>query len=315
MAVIDLRFRRKTPDVPSYLICGLRVDSDRALPGAIPCEGREIDVTFAAGDVPERLEAATARHTFWEYSDEAFLWRMPGLGGFVARRGTELFAQPSPGVEMEDLLPFVLGTGLGAVLYQRGAVVLHASAVAFEGRAYALCGASGAGKSTLAAALCKAGAEFLSDDVTQITLDESERPLVHADGRRLKLTPRSIARLDLAGGQGAAVRSDIEKYYVAPPRHGGESRPLSGIYFLDFDRLAAAPRITGMARLAGAQKLLEESYRPRMAMALMRPDQAPRITAALLRGCGLFSLTRPDALDRLDESVTRLLDHWREVAA
>lgn len=300
--------------MPSYLICGLRVDADRVLPGAIPCEGGEADVTFTIGDVPENLEFPIARHTFWQFSSDMFLWRMPGLGGFVARGGAELVAQPDPGVDIADLLPFVLGTGLGALLYQRGGVVLHASAVAFEGRAYAFCGASGAGKSTLAAALCRAGAEFLSDDVTRITLDPDDRPLVHADGRRLKLTPLSIARLELGGGQGAAVRSEIEKYYVTPPRIVGESRPLSGVYFLDFDRLTAAPRITALARLAAAQKLLEESYRPRMAMALMQPSQAPRITAALLRGCGFFNLTRPETLERLDESAVRLLEHWRKVA-
>lgn len=300
--------------VPRYLICGLRVESERVLPGALPMVGAETDVTIRADHVPRQLDNAREKRTFWEHSEDAFLWRMPGLGRFVARGGSELVVEADPGAEIDDLLPFVLGTGLGALLYQRGGVALHASAVAFDGRAYALCGASGAGKSTLAAALCRAGAEFLSDDVTRISLDDHGRPMVSADGRSLKLTPRSIDRLGLEGQM--RVRSEVEKFYVSPPREAaGDSRLLAGVYFLRFDWKAEASTITDMPRLAAAQRLLEESYRPRMALALMRGDQPPRITAAILRHAGAFALTRPETLSRLDESVERLLDHWRSNAA
>src|SRR5215211_5429809 len=46
--------------------------------------------------------------------------------------------------------------------------LLHASAVALDGRIFAFTGAGGAGKSTLAARLILAGASFISDDVLAV---------------------------------------------------------------------------------------------------------------------------------------------------
>ena len=51
---------------------------------------------------------------------------------------------------------YLLGTCMGALLFQRKLLPLHGSAVVINGKAYAFVGDSGAGKSTLAAAFSKA---------------------------------------------------------------------------------------------------------------------------------------------------------------
>jgi len=53
----------------------------------------------------------------------------------------------------------------------RGGVILHASSVAFEGRALVFLGHSGAGKSTMAEIASACGAEVLSDDRTIVTVE------------------------------------------------------------------------------------------------------------------------------------------------
>ncbi|MCU0802244.1 MAG: HPr kinase/phosphatase C-terminal domain-containing protein [Rhodobacteraceae bacterium] len=50
-----------------------------------------------------------------------------------------------------------------------GTVLLHASAVAIDGRGLLITGAAGKGKSTLALALIGFGAVLVSDDLTQVT--------------------------------------------------------------------------------------------------------------------------------------------------
>ncbi|MFN3723382.1 MAG: HPr kinase/phosphorylase [Paracoccaceae bacterium] len=53
-------------------------------------------------------------------------------------------------------------------------VILHATTVAFEGRAILLTGASGTGKSSLALQLMGIGAELVADDQTVLALQGSQ---------------------------------------------------------------------------------------------------------------------------------------------
>ena len=49
---------------------------------------------------------------------------------------------------------------------------LHGSAIAIDGKAYAIVGDSGAGKSTLASAFLNQGYQLLSDDVIAVSLSK-----------------------------------------------------------------------------------------------------------------------------------------------
>lgn len=298
--------------MPTYLICGLRVEADRLLPGAIPLADGQPDAVLRVGAVPDYLDGADDTRPFWEISDDEFLWRGHGLGRFLVRGGREILVQAEPGGTVDDVVAFAMGTGIAALMYQRGAMLLHASAVTLEGRAYAFCGRSGAGKSTLAAALCQTGAGFLSDDITRVSLDPQGNVALHADGRDLKLTPRSITQLGLDVAARAPVRSRIEKFFVSPPTAAPlATAPLAGIYFLAFDRTCPAPVITPLPALTTAQMLLEEAFRPRLALAMLARGRMPQITPTLLNQAGGFSLRRPEVIESIDQSVTRLLEHWR----
>jgi hypothetical protein len=76
---------------------------------------------------------------------------------------------------------------LGA--HARGCAFIHAGLVLHGGRAIVLPGASRAGKSTLTAALVRAGAEYVSDDVA----------VIGGDGRVHLLTRQIALRPDMAG--------------------------------------------------------------------------------------------------------------------
>src|ERR1700744_4871356 len=143
-------------------ISGLSERAQMELPGVVPFpvpSGSE-DVRINRCPVPERLENSSACGPVWEMDETRFLLRLPGIGRFLATDGRTLDMEPAPETDPLDAIPFLLGMGFGALLMQRGGLVLHAAAVALDGRAYVFCGRSGIGKSTLAAALCKTGCRF-----------------------------------------------------------------------------------------------------------------------------------------------------------
>ncbi|MEJ0041822.1 MAG: hypothetical protein WDM81_06255 [Rhizomicrobium sp.] len=149
-----------------YRISGLSVASETELPGAIPAmPALEPDVTVQLAPLPMELAGASTTGPNWQMDGEAFLLHVPRVGRFLMSAGKSISVALEDGATPRDASVFVLGSALGILLHQRGALVLHGSAVAREGRAIAICGHSGAGKSTLAAALCQAGSSFVTDDI------------------------------------------------------------------------------------------------------------------------------------------------------
>ncbi|WP_448192477.1 hypothetical protein [Azospirillum sp. sgz301742] len=303
--------------MPTYRIAGLTVAAEMELPGVVPLTAPpgEVDVHIRRRPVPDRLEGATIHGPVWEMEGRRFLLRLPAIGRFLAEDGRTLDMEPAPGTDPADAMPFLMGTGFGILLHQRGGMVLHAASVAAEGQAYAICGRSGAGKSTLVAALCQAGCNFVSDDVSAIALDDGGRPVLWPDGRQFKLFEESIAFCDLEEQRRGAVRTGIGKHYVEPPGPAGDGPvPLAAIYILRDQKPPLHAGIERLPPLDAAQALLNESYRPRMVLAMAKTSRQVAMTAAILRHVPVFHLTRPRDLDRLADTVTAVQAHWRGLA-
>lgn len=293
--------------------------SDIALPARIQLTHDSecpADVTLRQADVPDQIDNVSHRGANWAASAHEFLLNIPEVGRFLAAGGRHITMCPAPTVPIEDILVFATGTAMGALLYQRGAMLLHGSAVIYKGRAFVFCGPSGAGKSTLAAALVRSGCELLADDISSIELADNGVPYVQADGRFLRLYPDSIDNTGMADGIGARVRLNIDKFHVTPPtgRHERiEGVPLGAIYMLAESNAAIDPHIGRMSLVSAAQSLLRQSYRRRIALAYSSEGQLARRTSAILSRSGVYLLTRPRDFALLDKTVEQLRIHWDQL--
>lgn len=98
---------------------------------------------------------------------------------------------------MEEIKLYVLGSCIGAVLYQRRVVPLHGSGINVNGKGILLTGEPGAGKSTVAAVLYKRGYNILADDVTAIIFDALKEPLINPSYPYQKLWEDAIVRIGI----------------------------------------------------------------------------------------------------------------------
>lgn len=203
----------------SYRICGLSVASDIDLPGLIAGTAEcEPQVTIRRGPVPESLSDPKLVGPTWQIADKQFLLDVPNVARFLLKNGDQIVFAPKSEASAEEVPIFILGTVFGILLHQRQQIVLHASAVEVDGKAIVFCGYSGAGKSTLAAALVQRGYRLITDDVCAITLSDAAPPLVHPDGRQLKLWAQAIEKLELDEIRRDRIRGCLEKFYVEPRR-------------------------------------------------------------------------------------------------
>ena len=88
-------------------------------------------------------------------------WPLPEL--VPGEAGEEVIVQI--GYVEPPLRTFLLGPALAVLLHQRGRLVLHAGAVAVNGRVAAFLGGPSWGKSTTTAALDRRGHGIMADDV------------------------------------------------------------------------------------------------------------------------------------------------------
>lgn len=203
--------------------------------------------------VADRPDGATLRLRYAE-----------GIRFHIAKGGAEVWTDWSAPLTEADAVTFLLGPVLGAVLRERGVLVLHASALVMGGRAWAFVGPAGVGKSTLVAAGAASGVAVLTEDVLalertgadwfakpayeQIRLWDEGAGLVTAPGETLPtLTPTWPKRaFDLAARGSVRVT---------------EPTPLGGIFVLgDRDAGGARPRIEALSATEALTELLAHGY-------------------------------------------------------
>jgi energy-coupling factor transporter ATP-binding protein EcfA2 len=224
--------------------------------------------------------------------------------------GCELAFEAEAGRSDEDLQIFLLGSAFGALLHQRGALVLHAGAVSVDGEAVLFCGPSGSGKSSLVAALSAAGYPAIADDVCLIQTDGS-RPMVAPDGRRLKLWADAMSSLSLGSGCDAAVRPGILKFWVDPQTPASpDAIPLRATYFLRAEAPPYRAGIEPLSTLAALALLRQNAYRPRLVKILGQEADWLERSLSVLRACEAFHLTRRWSFDALPGCIEELQRHW-----
>jgi hypothetical protein len=300
--------------VQFYRISGLSVASEIDLPGliaAIPAGAPQ--VTIRRGAVPENLPKPEASGLTWQIAGKAFLMRIPDIARFLLKDGSEILVEPESAASAADIPIFILGTVFGILLHQREQIVLHASAVQVNGRAVLFCGSSGAGKSTLAAALAQRGYPPVTDDLCALSADGAAAPLVHPDGRQLKLWAHAIERLDLAQQRGERVRQNLEKFYVEPGEVFTEPLTLGAVYTL---REARPPYSAGIERpnaVDAALLLRRSAYRPLLVRRMGQKANYFHAATTITNVAGIFYLTRALDFAKMPEVITRLEQHWLEL--
>lgn len=175
--------------MPRYILHGVPLDSEIALPEVTRSRARGRGVLIQRGNAPtsERIEwfhrwqlAAGPRakqQTPWMSFGRlhaGYLLRVNGLADFeISSAGDRIRCRSMDGLPASTLRHLLLDQVLPLTLSQSGRFVLHASAVhvpRFGTIAFA--GPAGAGKSTLAAALAMRGCPLVSDDSVLVAFEE-----------------------------------------------------------------------------------------------------------------------------------------------
>jgi len=277
-----------------YRAYGLTIRSALALP-ELPVATGEADVDIVLGTVPHVAGWRQAGPRLFGSAD-ALRFGPTERAQFLVTHGRRMVIQLGPSATTTVVRPFILSSGMGAVLHQRAFLPLHASVVASDEGCVALMGHRGVGKSTLAAFIATVGGAAIADDVCAVTFADGE-PWAWPSRQRFKLADDAVAHLGLE--HASAERLPAGKLSVtvqAPPDDG--PRRLRAAFILTRGTECAVRRLAMAEALAA---LLEHTFRPRHVVALGIEREHFQRCASLAAGIPIFALSTVRDLSRLGD--------------
>lgn len=300
-----------------YSAFGLLIESDVPL--------RELSQTDAVGTPDIKIVRCPIGHALpepgsspsFDYDDLAapvMIW--PGVAAFRLVGAKRIEIEPYPDVPESYLAFPILGPIMGWMIDRMGKFVMHASAVAFEGRGVAFLGDKMAGKSTTAAAFLRDGAELMTDDLLVLDIAEDRDPMVMPAFAQLKLSDESAAAVHVPGSEALPLVYDgfAKRQHRLAGMH--EDRVAADL-LLVLKRCSGDPAIRVLDEAAGFVAATRFSYHVRFGAAPYDADTRARHFRqgiALARKATIAELAVPDDMQRLPEVVETVRRFLKEGA-
>ncbi|WP_219837794.1 aldolase [Paenibacillus sp. R14(2021)] len=290
-----------------YKAFGLTIASEIVMPELLRESEQtgEADVYIELEDLSHAWNERSGSDDHYAFGDGEFMLNIEGAGIYRVRGGSRISVSPAAGAEATTVRLYLLGTCMGALLFQRQLLPLHGSAVVIGGKAYAFVGDSGAGKSTLAAAFLKLGYPLLTDDVIAVTLSRDRVPFVIPAYPQQKLWQESIDKLGMQSGRYLPLYQTKFAIPVAS-QFCKEPVPLAGI----FELVKSDGEETEIRRLRGLERLPTvryHTYRQFLISDLGLDHRHFSTSVSLVERIGMYQLRRPAAGFTVDELVNRIL--------
>ncbi|MEJ9306026.1 aldolase [Priestia megaterium] len=219
----------------AYKAFGLTVSCELPLP-ELPqagVEGGAADVVIKKSDLFALWSEKSVPNEDFIIQENLVMFHIPETAIFLIENGNKILFSPMEGAQEDELRLYILGTCMGTVLLHRKILPLHGSAIAIDGKVYAIVGESGAGKSTLASAFLKRGYQLFSDDVIPVAVTDENVPVVIPAYPQQKLWIESLNEFEMESSNYQPI-IDRETKFAIPvqSQFADEPLPLAGVFEL-----------------------------------------------------------------------------------
>ncbi|KHE69230.1 aldolase [Halobacillus sp. BBL2006] len=216
----------------SYNAFGLNISSETSLLELIPSTKSNLmpDLKIRKKNLDPEWSYSTISNDQVFVKKNMLMFKVSGVATYLIENGGYIYFHPTEKTNFDQVRIYILGTCMGAILLQRKILPLHGSAIAIDGKAYAIVGDSGAGKSTLASAFLDKGYQLLSDDVIPVSFSEEGIPIVTPAYPQQKLWQESMDQFGIESCNYQPIFNRETKFKVpVAEKFCDESLALAGI--------------------------------------------------------------------------------------
>ena len=239
-----------------YRAFGLTICSCISIPQIQQISPCQTDITIIRSDLSDMSTAQSEL-----VSDDGIHVFTESNTRFRVSNGTLIEADIEPDATDSYVGIYLMGSCMGAILIQRGFMLLHGSCVTDGTRSILISGDSGAGKSTLAAEFLKQGWKLVTDDVTCV-FEQDAIPTVRSSYPSQKLWHDAMQRYEHSDTDihSLFTTGNREKFgvNVADSFYDGVCELSMMVRLLPADRPCYVGAIEGIAKV---DQLLRNSYR------------------------------------------------------
>lgn len=277
---------------------GLNITSVIEMPELVTADFEQEDVSVSFGKVPDALNGdnVVIRGNTISNNDE-YILEIKNTVRYYAGYGKTVIAEPSKGTDEKSIRLFLLGTVMAAILYQRGRIPLHASAIERNGKLTLFTGKSGAGKSTILATLATRGYTIFTDDICVVQHDvATNRLLGVASYPMLKLWEDSLIKIGSDSfNRDFKIRPHMLKYgHFFHDDFQTEGLPIEKVFILYTSNDAGAELTHNQLDTLQAFKQLErQAYRYRFATSTPSRPQHFSVMSKLAGSVPVIVTKRP----------------------
>lgn len=168
---------------------------------------------------------------FLQVNQDDFFLNVKGVACFKVRNGNKIVIFPYEGADDASIRLFLNGSVFGALLHQKGILPLHGCSFRYQDRGIVICGNSGVGKSSVTTAFCQNGADFITDDITPLQINETET-VIKPIKTQIKLWDDSIKKLKIENTDLKKIRPALEKFYLTSPEPIIDKQQLNHLFIL-----------------------------------------------------------------------------------
>ncbi len=239
---------------------------------------------------------------FLKFFNNEIRLKINGIANFRITNGNKIsFNTEKNNIKTNDIKTFLLGSVFGAILIQRGLLVLHGNALEKNGEAIICLGHTGAGKSTLAYALVKKGWKLLSDDLVVVSDDFLVLPGIP----RIKLWQDATKEFKINTKNLIKVRDGIDKFIWVPAENqiSQNQVKLSKIFVLT-NQTSTKSEDNIITRIESEKISLlilrNNSFRPRFVKGLKKEGKNFLRLAKLQKISPIFKLNLPKKISEMN---------------
>lgn len=184
-----------------------------------------------------------------------------------------------------------------------GNVSLHAASIVINEKAILFCAKSGKGKSSLAAYFYSRGYTVLSDDVTNVYVDELGEIIALPSVPRIKLSKEALKRIGQSNDGLDIIPAPLITKYSLPVKEINQTSkyPVSHIYFPEFDE--NENRIIEVKGRSKLKELNKHVYRPNFESSLPIFQHRNKILFTVASTIEMKHFTRSSDENKMKESL------------
>jgi hypothetical protein len=247
-------------------------------------------------------------HNKFVITENLIMFQIENIAIFLIQDGRKIIVSPLSEYNEDVVRLYILGSCMGAILFQRRILPLHGSAVTIEGKAYAVIGNSGAGKSTLASAFIDRGYPLLTDDVIAVTLTKEDKPLVTPSYPHQKLWGESLDKFGLDKNSYRPIYQRESKFVVPVTNHfSTEPIPLAGIFELERSE-SENIEMESISKLQSLRTIYKHTFRNPLISDLGITDWHFNYSTKISNYTNMYQIRRPSNRFTAHELVTCILE-------